>query len=114
MFNTCNAALQSGLPLTVGADRRESVDWLIAHDLAALTSEGKMVLLSSCVRNVTHLAAPTLVTHDDQANSTWGLRKKLEDAGWSSVKPSQAMATDRTFNGNNGMKSYLCLLLARR
>ena len=114
VFEVCKQALQTGLPLTVSEDSRESVDWLVSHDLAAHTLDGRMVLLSSCMRNVTHLASPVLLTHpeDDFANSTWGLRKKLCEQGWTaSGVASAASARDKIFNSKNPAKSYYCLLL---
>ncbi|CAE7786718.1 PREP1 [Symbiodinium sp. CCMP2592] len=113
VFEVCKQALQTGLPLAVSEDSRESVDWLVSHDLAARTLDGRMVLLSSCMRNVTHLASPVLLTHpeDDSANSTWGLRKKLCEQGWTSGVASAASARDKIFNSKNPAKSYYCLLL---
>ena len=116
VFQLCQQALASGRPLAVQPDGREAANWLLSHELAAETANGSIVLLSQCMRTVTRLCAPVLVTHpeDNSLNSAWGLRKKLLSQGWQAGVTSSASADRNTFNRKNQSKAYYCLLLERR
>ena len=115
VFDMCHAALACGNPMPVPSRQtsRDAVDWLVAHDLAALTADGRMVLLSSAMQSVAKLSSPVLVTHPEknQDNSAWGLRKKLSEQRWSEGNASAASACQKVFNAKNATKSYYCLLL---
>lgn len=107
-------AAASGKPIKVSAKFRAAGDWLVAHDLASITDNNKLVLLSSSLQTTTVLKEPRKVDEpEDSKNSVWGLRQKLQRLSWRAGSASKSSVSDKVFNGNNAFKQYLCLLLSR-
>lgn len=107
-------AAECGKPFEYTKRFQAAVAWLVANDLATITSGNKLALLSSSLQTVTSLAGPSKLKElDDSKNSVWGLRQKLNRLSWSSGPASQASASAKHYNANNSFKQYLCLLLGR-
>lgn len=94
---------------------RQAVDWLVEHDFAA-HNDDKLVLLTSCIETQTSLRQPKLVElpEEVEANSSFGLRKKLIKSGWTAVeKRAGPSVRDKKFRPQNNVKAYYWLLLMR-
>ena len=106
-------AAAAGKPIPVAKKYVAAADWLVQHELASMTADNELVLLSNCLQTKSVLSSLELVRDpaDDTLNSTWGLRSKLTKQGWVQAQASECSAAEKRFCKTNSMKFYYCLLL---